>query len=146
MKGVKEVAHPYVFPETAMVVLYLKYMRWARCALCGNLLHNLSKNRGKFVLEKTSLCILLSSARVSIHGGWKVKEKRKKIQQIVLTTWWCDLGHRHYTLMGLVLLSVSLVNFPYSNFIVLLRQRSMYLNSHFVKNMFTNCFKNCYGN
>lgn len=26
-KEVKVVAHPYVFPETAMVALYLKYMR-----------------------------------------------------------------------------------------------------------------------
>lgn len=62
MKGVKVVAHPYIFPETAMVAVYLKYTRWARCSLCGNLPLNIIKSRGKSVLEKSSLCIVSSSA------------------------------------------------------------------------------------
>lgn len=43
--------------------------------------------------------------------------------------------------MGLVLLLMPLVNFPYSNFILALRQRPMYLNIQFAKTVFTNCLE-----
>lgn len=43
---------------------------------------------------------------------WRVEEKRKKIQQKTVTTWWHDLGHVHHMPMGLIVLSISLTNFP----------------------------------
>lgn len=56
----KRLPHMYVFQETALVALYLEYLRWARCSLCENLPLQIIKNRGKSVLEKSALCTLSS--------------------------------------------------------------------------------------